>query len=558
MLKLSVILLCGLFYVDAGMSRNQTNSDSPEVTTPLGKVKGSLMTTRLGKTIYAFRGIRYGEPPVGQQRFKQAEPVEPWEGTFDASKEGPSCGWLESKLQSEDCLRLNVYTTKLAEPGSAPRPVVVFFHPGGFWSRSGQSYIYGPEYLLDEDIILVTCNYRIGALGFFSTGDSLAPGNLGLKDQVEVLRFIQKNIRSFNGDPNSVTITGQSAGGWSVSLHLVSPMSKGLFHRAIVQSGAATYQNPFPPHQKDLAKKLARLLDCPTDTTGSMLVCLNTKPFEDIVATLTKFWEWHGDPILIWTPVIEPDLPGVERFLVEQPVDSIKHGRFEQVPVIGGIVKDEFAGVVVGVVEAARKGDNSVFDDINANFTKIAPISYLYERGTNRSLEISEDLRKFYFKGQPVGKDNYEGLGELYADGVTIFGVHRFINLLGKHSSKPVYYYNFAYQGRYSHVYWSEKKSFGVVHEDDLLYLFRKEEFPAIGGNDSEVLTLRRMTSIWGNFARTGEPIPVNNPDFSDFVWTPFTRDNPAYLEITDTLKIKKNLYIDRMNEWDKLFPIEY
>ena len=123
-----------------------------------------------------------------------------------------------------------------------------------------------------------------------STGDSLLPGNLGLKDQVEALRWVKRNIASFGGDPDSVTITGYSAGAWSVSLHMVSPMSKGLFHRAIVSSGSATFQEPLPTHQKYLAKKQAELLGCPTDTVGNMLVCLNTKTAEEFAETVDKFF----------------------------------------------------------------------------------------------------------------------------------------------------------------------------------------------------------------------------------------------------------------------------
>ena len=123
-----------------------------------------------------------------------------------------------------------------------------------------------------------------------STGDSLLPGNLGLKDQVESLKWIQNNIAAFGGDPNSVTITGYSAGSWSVSLHLVSPMSKGLFHKAIAMSGAATYQELLPTHQKNLAVHQAELLGCPVDNVGTMLVCLNTKPWEDYSETANKFF----------------------------------------------------------------------------------------------------------------------------------------------------------------------------------------------------------------------------------------------------------------------------
>lgn len=122
-----------------------------------------------------------------------------------------------------------------------------------------------------------------------STGDSLMPGNLGLKDQVAALRWVKNNIAAFGGNPDCVTITGYSAGGWSVTLHLVSPMSRGLFHKAIAMSGSAVFQKPFPKHQKNLAIKQAQLLNCPTDTTRNMLNCLRQKSSTEIANTLEQF-----------------------------------------------------------------------------------------------------------------------------------------------------------------------------------------------------------------------------------------------------------------------------
>ena len=123
-----------------------------------------------------------------------------------------------------------------------------------------------------------------------SAGDSLLPGNIGLKDQVIALRWIKDNIAAFGGDPDCVTITGYSAGSWSISLHLVSPMSKGLFHRAIAMSGSAINQKPLPKDQKNLAIKQAEILGCPTDTVGNMLICLNTKSAEDFANSLPQFF----------------------------------------------------------------------------------------------------------------------------------------------------------------------------------------------------------------------------------------------------------------------------
>lgn len=178
---------------------------------------------------------------------------------------------------SEDCLRLNIYTRELPKEDTFTRkPVLVYFHPGGFYAVSGQSKNFaGPHMLLDEDIVLVTVNYRLGSLGFMSTGTEECYGNMGLKDQVQALKFIQMHISRFGGDPNSVTIMGYSAGAVSVTLHMVSPMSRGLFHKAIVMSGASTAQWKLPNDQLDLARKQARVLSCPDDNIKEMMNCLS-------------------------------------------------------------------------------------------------------------------------------------------------------------------------------------------------------------------------------------------------------------------------------------------
>ncbi|XP_015597183.1 esterase E4 [Cephus cinctus] len=545
------------------MAGNVKGDEDPEVTAPIGKIRGSHMTSRLGKKIYAFRGVRYAEPPVGQQRFQQAIAAKPWSDVFNASVEGPSCPQKYTQLVNEDCLRLNIYTTKLppkvgTKGKPVKRPVVVFFHPGGFYGGSGQGYIFGPQYWLDQDIVLVTTNYRLASLGFLSTGDSLAPGNLGLKDQVEALRWIKKNIASFGGDPDSVTITGYSAGSWSVTLHMISPMSKGLFHRAIAMSGAATVQEPLPTQQKHLAKKQAELLGCPTDTTGNMLICLNTKTIEEFVDSYEKFFEWHRDPILVWSPVVEPEVNGVERFLPAQPVDLIRQGKINEVPLIIGVTKDEFGGVVTSIIEEARKGNTSTFDDLNQNWDTIAPISFLYERGTPRSRRISQELKKFYLNNQPVSLDNVDGLAQLYADAVIGFSAHRFVKLISAASAKPVYYYRFSYQGRFSHSVWSDtKKPYGVVHHDDLLYLFYISFFPYFNATDPEVVTVKRLTTMWTNFAKTGQPIPTNNEDFKNVKWPIYTDKTKEYLDIGDNLVTDCGLYRNRMSFWDNLFPLK-
>jgi carboxylesterase type B len=138
----------------------------------------------------------------------------------------------------------------------------------------GSARNHGPLYLMDREVVLVTANYRIGALGFLSTGTSDAVGNMGMKDQVMALQWIQRNIAKFGGDPESVTITGLSAGGFSVTSHMVSPMSRGLFHRVIVMSGSITGQAKFESDYLDLAKHLATNVNCSTSDIAAMISCM--------------------------------------------------------------------------------------------------------------------------------------------------------------------------------------------------------------------------------------------------------------------------------------------
>lgn len=209
-----------------------------------------------------------------------------WDGIHDATLEGPMCiQALKYKYCSrrcnytvpymcEDCLRLNIYTPRLPKM-KKKLPVMVYIHGGGFHSLSGQSHNYaGPQNLIDRNVVLVTFNYRLGTLGFLCTGTKDAPGNIGLKDQVEVLRWVRRNIKRFGGNPESITLFGNDAGAISISLHMVSPMSRNLFHKVILMSGSATAQWNVPRSQMKLAKRQARLLKCPVKNTTEMMECL--------------------------------------------------------------------------------------------------------------------------------------------------------------------------------------------------------------------------------------------------------------------------------------------
>ncbi|KAK5641593.1 hypothetical protein RI129_010140 [Pyrocoelia pectoralis] len=530
------------------------NNANPRVTTPLGDIEGSFMQSLLGKSIYEFRGIRYAKAPVGELRFQPPVPVESWSGVYNATKDGPACPQPIHRHISEDCLYLNIYTTKL--PGlryNPKRPVLFFIHPGGFYEMSSASNWFGPQYLLDRNIVLVTINYRLGSLGFMSTGDKWAPGNNGLKDQVIALKFVKHNIVSFGGDPNLVTIVGYSAGAISVATHLVSPMSTGLFHRAIVMSCSSFNHWPMGNHQFNLAQKQARLVGCPDDTSENIIRCLKTKSAEEIGDSLNGFKEFGSDPVIIWNTVIELDF-GQERFLTEHPIRSVLKGKFQKVPVMTGVTTEEMSNRAIDVF----KSDDKLLLEMDKEFGRVAPIAFIYERNTTRSRHISRKLRKEFLGMGPLTISAFKGVGYLYADGIVGFGVNRGAKLLSTKNTEHTYYYKFSYQGRYSFTMLPNSTvPYGVVHMDDLMYLFYiSTKFPKFNVTDDEYQMVKKYTTLFTNFAYTGNPTPVESYTLDGAHWIPFTMENNKYMDIGRKLKMRKNLFRERYSVWEKLFPL--
>ena len=243
-----------------------------------GAIRGRFLNYKTGSSggYFSFQGIRYGKAPIGNRRFRSALPETPWKGTRSVTREGSSCPHrnmiLENFKGNEDCLFLNVYTPKLPENGINPKlPVMFWIHGGGFQFGNGNAFLYGPDYLIPEGVIMVTINYRLGALGFLNTRSKEAPGNAGLKDQVLALKWVRDNIESFGGDPNQVTISGQSAGSASVHYLLLSPSAAGLFHRAIAQSGVTLNPWAISYNTQDRAFSLGNVLGYGTNDTQKLV-----------------------------------------------------------------------------------------------------------------------------------------------------------------------------------------------------------------------------------------------------------------------------------------------
>ncbi|XP_055683588.1 juvenile hormone esterase [Lutzomyia longipalpis] len=526
--------------------------------TALGEIAGVTLKSRSGSNYYAFRGIRYAKPPIGKLRFQAPETIDPWTEIYDATQDGPQCPQpkiTDTVRESEDCLMLNIYTKELSKNGTVPtdlKPVLFYIHPGGFYASSGLSALFNADYLMDHDVVLVTINYRLGSLGYMSTGTKDSPGNAGFKDQVEALKFVRDHISAFGGNPNSVTALGYSAGALSITLHMVSPMSQGLFHRAIVMSASATGQWSPPQHQLELAEKQARLFNCTTATPHEMVMCLQNVDALEMGRRLPEMFEWgKGNPVLLWKPVIEPDF-GQERFLTEDPTISYLEGRYMKVPVITGITKDEFVTLAHGVLS-----NDTLKYEFDAKFNELAPICFLYERNTEKSKRISQTLRKKYVNFPLISETRLPQLGELFSDSTIGFSVHRFAELASRHSK--VFYYKHTFRGRYSFFYYPESKPYGVVHHDDLLYLFGVPLLaPTFGQNDPENLNVERMTRMWTTFAEKGNPNDPTDEYLKVLKWTPYSPLLDNYLEIgnEENFAMKQGLYADRYSIWDELFPL--
>ncbi|GFG36327.1 hypothetical protein Cfor_05946 [Coptotermes formosanus] len=318
------------------------------VTVRQGVLKGKIMTSAKGRTFYAFQSIPYAKPPTGDLRFRAPQRPAPWVGELDATEPGPACIQFtmnSTVVGSEDCLHLNVFTTylpkqngRLNKQNGRLLDVMFWIHGGGFYLGSANDY--PPQYLMDKNVVFVSTNYRLGVLGFLSTGDDESPGNYGLRDQTAALEWVQENIAAFGGNPNSVTIFGQSAGSMSVHYHILSRLSKGLFHRAISMSGTAF--SPFVRCQDPLrmAQNQARIVNCPDSNTSTLVDCLRHTDAVTLIRT-------YPAVNLFYVPCVENQTArNPKPFLRAEPPALIRAGDFSKVPWIVGSTSQEVAFVV--------------------------------------------------------------------------------------------------------------------------------------------------------------------------------------------------------------------
>uniref|UniRef100_A0A182PB60 carboxylesterase n=1 Tax=Anopheles epiroticus TaxID=199890 RepID=A0A182PB60_9DIPT len=461
---------------------------------------------------YAFEGIPYAKPPVGNLRFAPSVLNDDrWTEPRNATTRGPVClQWNhlipdEDKLEGvEDCLFLNVYTRSI-DP-TARLPTIAFIHGGAFMFGTGN--FYEPDHIMRRQMVLITFNYRLGPLGFLSTEDDVIPGNFGLKDQVTALRWIRENIQSFGGDPDTVSLVGYSAGSASVHLHYLSPLSRGLFTSGIGHSGSALSPWVMAERSVEKAIRIGAVLGCPTRKTQALLECLRKIPAEDIVRQVPQFLDFLYNPFSPFGVVVEKEgTLNVHPFLKDTPRSCMKAGNIAKVPLILSVTQAE--GLYPG---AEFISDPKYLPEIDFRWNELLPSILDYKTAIpdpKARDRLSDTIRTHYFGAdERLSLQNFNSLIRIVSNRLYFTGVTESAKLM--HPFTNVYVYYDTYKSKYgvgealSHH--DEPGLLGVAHGDDVLLIFPSVLRDEVPFTDEEMQVVDRFVAMYESFAKGDKP----------------------------------------------------
>ena len=502
-----------------------------EVQVTGGRIRG-VADAAGANALKQYHGIPYAGAPVGALRWAPTAPLVPWAGVLDASKPGLACvqpknaeEWELASLgggfygsssfaQSEDCLTLNVWTR--AATTEARQPVMVWIHGGSLTTGSGSEY--SGDLLTAKGAVLVTINYRLGRFGFFSHPELSAEnrngvsGNQGLRDQITALIWVQNNIRNFGGDPNNVTIFGESAGSYSTSLLQASPLARGHFHRVIGQSGGAFHpmgyrseEKTYAPSDESLGEQFGKALA--GEDGDSSLSALRKLPSDAILAI------FNSDPAFSRYE----SLAIVDGEVIPKEVASIfADGEQADVPVLIGSNADEGTALVEYFIPVF--GDGVV--GFEANSSEMLP-------------EVAGELKALY----PAGSDEEALVSweNLFADLTFTYPMRTWARNMARVNSNA-YLYWFTWQPPIP-----DKEKYRAFHAAEIGYVFGELERFDATPTQADFEFSDTVSEIWVRFAKTGNPNGEGLP-----VWPAFTVENEAYLELGPKIHSGSHL---RMNQ---------
>jgi para-nitrobenzyl esterase len=468
------------------------------VTIESGKVQGSI-----AQGVLSFKGIRYAAPPIGRFRWRAPQPVKPWQGVRNALRYGSDC--IQKPVpgdaaplggtMSEDCLYLNIWRPA-TELDTKPLPVMVWIHGGGYVNGGTSTPIFDGSSFARQGIVLVSFNYRLGRFGFFSHPALVAAkegpvGNFGYMDQLAALKWVQRNIAAFGGDPNQVTIFGESAGGSSVIHLLTSPVAEGLFHRAIVLSGGGRSAllggrklsggTNSEPSADQIGVNFAKSVGI-KGTGPEALKALRALPAEKVRGNLNMIGLFAAEVIPI-VPLWYTEGPVVDGVIVTDSPDAIfRQGKAAKVPLIIGSTTDDLS-------TSLPRNRKELFAPFGAD---------------------AEIARRIY---DPTGKGKWQDIRAAVGADRTMHEPARFVAKQMSAAGNPVWLYRFGYVAESQRA-----KSKGAGHASELPFVFNTltARFgSSVTAKDKEAA--QAIHTYLANFAKSGDPNGSGLPAWSKY-----------------------------------------
>jgi len=483
------------------------SAESTRVLTLDGPYQGKLNATG---AIREFLGIRYAQPVTGNLRFKAPEPVKPTLATQNAMQFGNHCPQPASPFGNgtvtEDCLFLNVYTPN--DETFIPRPVMVWIHGGAL--VVGESNEYDASKLVERGVIVVTINYRLGALGFLahSALDDESPehvsGNYGIEDQQEALKWVRRNILAFGGDPTRVTIFGESAGGLSTFTNLVSPTAAGLFHRAIVESGAYSLNLPTLAQTEAAGTNFANAVGCNQSTPAAVAACLRALPVATILA---------NQALTFPAGSLGPS-PNVDGKVLTQSIGTaLASGEFNRVPLMNGTNHSEW--------------NLFVAEDFDLAGGPVTSATYIPAIQATLGVPALAAAGIAALYPVPLAFPSFDqGVGGVGTDAIFACAAH-FADELAS-PFVPTFAYEFNDPNPPQNFLPPVTFTYGASHASEIQFLFPTASPSGFGLNlpQAPLTTAQqqlsdRMVGYWTTFAAFGDPNFFGQP-----LWPRFTRTN--------------------------------
>ena len=498
--------ICSALVLGAATWAAPASAEPVVAVTPDGIFQGKLDTTG---TVREFLGVRYAEPVTGSQRWKPPVPVKPSFIPQEATQFGNHCPQAASPFgiasATEDCLFLNVYAPK--EGFAFPRPVMVWIHGGAL--VVGESNDYNASKLVERGVIVVTINYRLGALGFLANSALSAEspdhisGNYGIEDQQEAMKWVRRNIIAFGGDPERVTVFGESAGGLSTFTNLVSPTAAGLFHRAIVESGAYMLTLPTLAQSEAAGTTFANAVGCNQSTTEALAACLRALPIATILANQALTF-----PVGSLGPA--PNVDG--KVLTQSIGTALGSGKFNRVPLLNGTNHSEWNLFVA-----------EDFDLAGGPVTKATYDAAI--AATIGSATIAPTVAALYPVPTTAFPSFDQGVGGVGTDAIFACAAHFADGLASPFV--PTFAYEFNDPNPPQNFLPPVSFTYGASHASEIQFLFPQANPSGFGLNlpqtpltANEQQLSDRMVGYWTTFAANGDPNGVGQP-----LWQRFTRN---------------------------------